>query len=454
MSILEKTGVRVYSEKARRLLASYGAEVVGDIVRIPHSLVKESLKRAPKEILLAARDPKYDLRIPTKDFPYIAPSGTAVYLYDLETGIKRPSLSSDLRDFAILSDYLDTVNFFWPIVCPTDKPPVLQRLYALFISLVNCRKHVQEGFLTEETAKWGIELASVIVGGREELKRRPIFSSINCPIAPLTFERGNTDAMMILARAGIPIAPMSMCLAGSTAPATLAGALAVANAEQLASLTIVQCSSPSAPMIYSLEISAMDKMTGEINYTAPEFTLLCAAGSQMAKFYGLPSLTSDVPLEVMPVDILSFERNVLKVAMHLMAPTDLSSWLGSLDRAKGASLPQLLLDAEVCEHAKAYLRRFEVSDETLALNVIDKVGPSGHFLAEKHTAKHFRREIWTRDLSDTFYLDPGEGSYLERARKKIKEILSTHSVPIEKDLAKEMEKVLQAAEKEIMSKRI
>lgn len=451
VSILEKTGVRVYSEKVRKLLAGHGAIVVGDIVKFPRSLVEESLKRAPKEILLAARDPKYDIKIPTTDFPFIATSGFSPFIDDLETNRRRPSTLSDLEAFALVSDYLDTVDFFWPTLVPNDKPPELQDLHSFFVAFKNNRKHVQHECKDEKTAKWAIELASTIVGGKEELKKRPIFSSVNCPVSPLIFEKGTTEAIVILARAGIPIAPMSMCIAGSTSPVTLAGTLAVANAEELATLVIIQCSSPGAPMIYSVESTPMDRKTGELDYTAPEFLLICAAAAQMARFYGLPNLTSDVPLEHIPTDVYSFERNVLKVAMHLMAQTDLSAWLGSVDRAKSASLIQLILDAEACEHAKAYLRSFNINDETLALEVIDKVGPGGHFLNEKHTLKHLRKELWIKSLSETFYLDPGEGSYFERAKKKVKEIISKHSVPIEEDILREMRSVLQIAEKDITS---
>lgn len=454
LHILEKTGVKIESEKVRRLLADNGAEVKGTIVRIPRFLVEEAIKKAPKKITLGAREPKYDLTIPSDSLPFIATSGFSPFVEDFETGKKRESTASDLKDFAIIADYLDTVDFFWPIVVPRDIPPALQSLYSLVISLENNRKHIQGDAINEKTAKWEIELASIIVGGKEELKKRPIFSTVNCPVAPLTFEKGSSEAMIILARAGIPVAPMSMVLAGTTGPVTLAGTLAIANAEELASLVIVECASPGAPMIYTTEISSADMKSGEINYTAPEFPLLCAGCAQMARFYKIPNLTADVPLEEIPSDLLSLERNVLKTAMHLMTRTDLSAWLGSLERAMSASLTQVILDAEACEHAKGYLRKFEVNEDTLALGVIDRVGPRGHFLSEKHTRERFRQEIWIKELSSTFILDPvKEGSFLERAKVKVKEILSTHKAPsIDKDKRREMKQILQAAEKEIMGR--
>ena len=452
LRILRETGVKIHSEKVRRLLAENGAKVTGDIVKIPSSLVEEAIKRAPEEITLGAREPKCDLKLPVDDFPFLATSGFSSFVEDFETGERRGSTSSDLKDFALISDYLDTVDYFWPIVLPGEMPPPLQELHALAISLENNRKHIQCSCVTEKTAKWQIRLASALVGSEQELRKRPIISTINCPVAPLTFERGAAEALVMLARAGIPTLPMTMVLATTTGPATMAGALVVANAEELASLVIVECADPGAPIIYTSEVAPANMKTGEINYKAPEYPLLSAALAQMARFYKIPSLVADVSLEEIPSALLSFERSILKVAMSFMSQTDLSAWLGSRDQALSASLDQLILDAEVCEHARAYLRRFEVNDDTLALDIIHKVGHGGHFLGEKHTIVHFRKEIWSRELSAPFIVDPvTKGSFLERAKAKVKEILSTHkSPPIKKDVHEEMRRILRDAEKDIM----
>ncbi len=453
LRILKETGVKIRSEKVRKLLAENGAEVSGNIVKIPSSLVEEAIERAPEKITLSAREPKCDLKLPADDFPFLATSAFSPFVDDFETGERRKSTSSDLKDFAVISDYLDTTTHFWPIVIPRELPPPLQGLHAFVISLENVRKHIQGGSCTtEKTAKWQIRLASAIVGGEEELRKRPIFSSIQCPVAPLTFEEGSSEAIVMFARAGIPTAPMTMVLAATTGPATMAGTLAMANAEELASLVIVECANPGAPIIYTSEAAPANMKTGAINYKAPEYPLLSAGCAQMARFYKIPSLVADISLEEMPSDLSSFERNILKVAMSFMSRTDLSAWLGSRDQALSASLDQLILDAEVCEHARAYLRRFEVNDDTLALDIIHKVGPGGHFLSEKHTIEHFRKEIWSRELCDTFILDPeAKGSFRERAKAKVKEILSTHKPPpIKEDVRKEMGQILQAAEKDIM----
>jgi trimethylamine--corrinoid protein Co-methyltransferase len=111
----------------------------------------------------------------------------------------------------------------------------------------------------------------------------------------------------------------------------------------------------------------------------------------------------------------------------------------------------LVLDAETYEHARAYLRRFDINDDTLALDVIHKVGPGGHFLDTKHTLEHFKKEIWSRELSDTFILDPAaKGSFIEKAQAKVREILATHRAPIiEEAVDKEMRRIIEDAERDI-----
>ena len=187
LRILKETGVRILSEKVRKLLADNGAEIDGDIVKIPKPMVEEAVRRVPQEITMGARDPKWDLKIPADEFPFMSASGLSPFVDDFETGERRYSTSSDLKDFALVCDYLDTVDFFSPSVIPNDMPPPVQELHKAAIALRNNRKHFQGGSITEKTAQWQVRLASAVVGGEAELRKRPIFSMVNCPVAPLTF---------------------------------------------------------------------------------------------------------------------------------------------------------------------------------------------------------------------------------------------------------------------------
>jgi trimethylamine--corrinoid protein Co-methyltransferase len=455
LKILQQIGIKVLSKKVQSLLAENGAEVdsVRSIVKIPSSLVEEAVKKAPEEMVLCGRDPKFDLKLPSKAFPFVGLSGCSAFMRDFETGEKRRAKASDLKDFAILSDYLDGVDFFWPIVWAADMPTTVQTVRGLAIAFNNIKKHVQWQALSEKEAKWQIKLASTIVGDENRLKKRPIFSSINCPVSPLVFEEGSSEAMVELAKAGIPVVPMSMALCGSTAPATIAGTLVIVNSENLAALVILHCANPGAPMIYCAESTSADMRTGDMNYRAPELPLLAAGIAQMAKFYRLPCYPApvgmDSTLHPTAEDLESLIEVSKEIAFIHSCHGDISAGLGSLENAESAALEQVILDVEAWVHARAYLRTFSVDEETLGFDVISEVGPGGNFLGLKHTLEHFQKEIWLK--KGTTILPSTDGSLVERAKEKVREILSSH-VPsqLDKEVKREIDQILRNCEKDML----
>ena len=448
LKILHQIGIKVLSKKVQSLLAENGAEIdaANSIVRIPSSLVEEAIGKAPKEIVLCGRNPRFDLKLPSRDFTFVATSGYATFMRDLETGEKRMTKTSDLRDFAILADYLDEVDFFDAIVAPTELPPFAQTVHSLAVSFECTEKHVLNRALNEKQAKWQIKLASAVIGDEEKLRKRPIFCSVNCPVSPLLFEKGSSEAMIELARAGIPAIPMSMALCGSTAPATIAGTLAIVNAENLAALAILQSSNPGAPMIYCAESTSANMRTGDIDYQAPELPLIAAGATQMARLYDLPCYTTSIGMDETPDDWESLIGASEKFALIQLGRGDISAGLGSLENAESSALEQVILDVEAWEQAKAYLRRFKVDEETLGFDAISKVGPGGNFLGLRHTLEHFQKDIWLK--KEPAVLSSTGGSPIERAKEKVKEILSTHVPPkLDEDVRREISQILRNCEK-------
>jgi trimethylamine--corrinoid protein Co-methyltransferase len=451
LKILQEIGVKVLSKKVQSLLAENGAkiDVANAIVKIPNSLVEDSIKKAPKKIVLCGRNPKFDLKLPSKDFTFIATSGYSTFIRDFKTGEKRMTKTSDLRDFTIIADYLDQVDFFDSIVAPTELPPPVQTVYGLAVSFENTEKHVLNRALNAKQAKWQIKLASAVVGGEEKLRKRPIFCSINCPVSPLLFEEGSSEAIVEWAKAGVPVVPMSMALCGSTAPATIAGTLVIVNAENLASLVILQCANPSAPMVYCAESTSADMRTGDINYQAPELSLISAGATQMARSYNLPCFTTSIGMEETPNDWESLIWASKRVALVQLGRGDISAGLGSLENAESAALEQVILDIESWEQVKAYLRRFKVNEETLGFDAIREVGAGGNFLGLKHTLEHFQKEIWLK--KEPTLLPSMGGSLVERAKEKVRQILSSH-IPsqLDKEVKREINQILRNCEKDML----
>jgi len=450
LRVLEEVGVKILSPSVRNMLQEHGAEVDGEIVKIPSSMVEEALKTVSRSMVLAARDPKLDLKLPNEgDHPYAATNGVVGKMYDLDTGEARETRLSDLRDFAVLCDYLDDIDFFWPILFPTDVPSQIQNVRGLATVFENFRKHVQWQALNAKEAKWIARMASIIVGGEEKLKERSAVSIIGCTISPLTFEAGMAEAFVELAKAWIPVMPFPMPLEGMTGPATIAGTLTIANSENLATLVMVQCANPGAPMIYCAECAPIEPYTGKICYEAVETPLLATGVADMARFYGLPCYSLAAGMDVRPRDWDDLLIRAAKMALTQLMHPDITAGLGTLDEAEYVALEQLLLDVEAWRIAKAYLRSFEVSGETIGLEAIKQAGPGGSFLSLKHTLKHFEREVWIQ-YKPKILRYPFRGSITDEARKRVKEILGTHRPePLEEEVKKELEKCLEEAEKDL-----
>ena len=453
LRVLEEVGVKVLSSSVRELLREHGAEVDGEVVKIPSSMVEEALKKAPREITLAARDPKWDLKLPVeRDYPYATLTGAPGKVYDLETGEKREATLEDQRRFAVLADYFDDIDFIWHVVVASDIPTNLRSVYSYVTILKHNRKHIQSGGYNAEEARWIIKIASAVVGDEEKLKHRPIVSAVGCPICPLVFEAGIIEGLVEFAKAGLPVMPFSMPLMGVSSPATFAGAVTLGNCENLATLVIIQCANPGAPMIYCVEGAPIEPYTGKIWYEAVEVPLLNVACVQMARFYGLPCYSLGAALDRRPRDWDDLLIQAVNMALGQLVHGDITAGFGGLEEAEYAALDQVVLDVEAWRIVKAYLRSFEVSEETLGLEEIKKAGPGGSFLALKHTLRHFGREVFTEYRPKV--LDyPFKGSIVDAARKKAVEILETYRPePLEEDVEREVDRLLREAEEDLKKK--
>lgn len=447
---LEEIGVKVHSPSVLKTLSDFGARVdlKAGVARLPEGVVNEALEKAPKQITLHARDPKHDLRLPTEGAPYICTTGLAVYVIDLDTGERRPSTRKDIADFGRLSDALKQLSYFWPTVTATDVKEDAHSLHELWTSFQNCTKHVQGvSIIDAEDAKAQIELGACIAGGKDALKKRPLFSVISCPVAPLSFERGAIEGQAELARGGIPVVSMSMSLSGMSSPVTLAGTIVNANAENLASLTITQASAPGAPHIYSSESAPIDMATGGISYYAPESGAISAAMGQMARRYRLPNMVGAWGVGGMEPGIPEEFSEVMGGVLYSLSGTDLAAGMGSLDSAKGASLAQVVLDAWLWEDVLPFIRKFRVDEDTIPLEVMKAVGHGGTFLTHPHTQRNFRKELYVRPKDWKSWQRYPSGLMVADAITTAKRALKEHVVPkLEPEVAEQGDRIIKAYE--------
>ena len=455
LEVLETVGLNIPSKTALEILDKAGANVdyEKNRVTIPEHVVKEALAKAPKTITYCARNPKNDFTLDKKK-THFGTDGYAVFIRDFETGKRRSSTKQDLALWASIADYLPMVNNFWPSVAPTEVPVAVQFTYAMLTSLSNMGKHVEGEAKNAREARYEIEIAAAIVGGEENLRKRPIISAVACPVAPLGYETGLLEATIEFSKAGIPVVPLAMPVAGQTGPMTIAGTLVVNNAEVLGNLVICEFASPGAPVLYAGCPGTMDLKTGKF-ICAPESELVNGALTSLARYYDLPCEISGGASNSNTLDVQSGYERTLGILTTSLTGPDILCCLGGLEASNTMSPELLVIDNEIVEEALRIERGFEVNPDTLAVDVIQKVGPGGHFLGQKHTITHMRSEQWIPKISDSrtygAWAEAGSKDVATVAREKIKQILATHKPePLPKDVQEEIAGIMKRCEKEFL----
>ena len=258
------------------------------IVHLPGHVVEEFLAKAPPAYTLAALDPDLDLPLDGKH-SFLGTDGCGVQIIDAFTGELRRSTKQDVMDIARVADYLEGIAFHWVPLSAQDCPPESRSLHELDAVWHVSRKHVQtETILTEIEMQAAVEMAANLVGGRDELRTRPILSIMQCTSSPLAQDKGSLEAALLAAQAGLPVGFMTMASCASSGPATMAGTLVVGNAEVLSALVLMQMAQPGCPVYYAAAQTTMDLHTGAYTGGGPEDFLFGAATNQLADFYHVP----------------------------------------------------------------------------------------------------------------------------------------------------------------------
>jgi trimethylamine--corrinoid protein Co-methyltransferase len=450
LGILEKVGMRLRSERHLEYLENHGFEVDKKnwIVRMPETLVTDALKQAPKSFSLYSRDRENDLQIGQRNC-YYSTSGCASDVVDVESGMRRPARLLDVASCAKIVDAIRSLGMFFSPVSAHDAPVGVGPILEYRTTVENCTKHVHMVDLSSAyEAEYVIKIAAEVVGGVEKLIKEPIVSDMICSVSPLTIDVSALTTVLTFVREGLPVSSTSMPLAGATAPMTPAGTLALANAEALGCIAVLQAFRPGTPIIYNVLPSIIDPRTGTYRAAAPEAIWMRIAGAQIADHYRIPCMVGGINSASKTSNIQDGYEKAMTAVFSRLAGADIFTGFGLLDSATALAMDQLIVDSEICEHLEKALNQRPVDDESLGLDVIAKVGPEGHYLAEKHTLKH-ANEVWIprRPIVDkTDSRDP-EG-LVRNARKKVREILNTHHpTPLDASVLNRIDEIVKEPQK-------
>jgi trimethylamine--corrinoid protein Co-methyltransferase len=450
LSILERTGVRFPSKKALKVLADHGAIVDADsqVVRFPAEIVKNAMSKVPRYFTMGARDLSYDLNL-EDGCTYFTTDGCGVETVDFETRLLRPSCKEDVGKMARVADFLPSVGFIWPMVSAQDHG-ITAPLHELDAAYNNSVKHIQsETVMGEAPARYAAEIATVIAGSKDEVRKRPPFSLVVCTIAPLIQDKEGIEGAMVLAEAGIPVGFLAMPTLGTTAPATLAGALAMGDAEIISAAVLMQMVAPGTPVFHSLMQAWADPSSGSyVSY--PLDARGRYAPVEMAHNWGMPALGACYGTDSSDAGTWqSAAEPALDPYMVGLTGAEIVTGMGLCHTYTRLYPEQLLMDADIYQRARHYLMTMDINPETLALDTINAVGPGGHFLAQKHTRTHMR-DAMKRAITHQVSRDGKYRDAREVAIEKTKWILENHHPePLETSKRVELARILSAADREL-----
>jgi trimethylamine--corrinoid protein Co-methyltransferase len=397
-------------------------------------LVENVLSKVPSNYTLYARNPEYDLPLDGLH-GYLTLDGCGIKIKDLDTGEIRNSTKEDLENAIRVADYLPQISFLWPTICAGDKTSRIQPMYEFCAMLLNSSKHIQAMTAVDPlNAKGTVELAQTAVGGKDNLKKRPILSNFQCSISPLSYDEKGIEAACIFAEAGIPVGFMTMQIGCSTAPATLAGNLVLGNAEILAGILLIQLLYPGTPTFYGSCATVMELKRGGVTCGGPEDFLLQAASAQLARYYKIPSNIGTFATGAKSSNWHAGVENSISGAVSMFSKADMMCGAGLINGATIFSYEQLLLDCEIYNILKAVVEGFPVNSDTLAVDVIHKVGAQNHYMLEEHTVRNLHN-FWQPLIIDRSPYDEwilkGKPTAQSNARQLAKEILDIHQpIPV------------------------
>jgi trimethylamine--corrinoid protein Co-methyltransferase len=448
LEILARTGARLYEQEAIDLLKSAGASVAdGNLVRIPAGLVEKAFSTVPKRVTLFDRNGQASIFLEEGNC-YYGTGSDCLNIIDHRTGERRKPVMQDIVEGMTVCDALPHIDFVMSMFLPSEVDAMVSDRYQMEAMLNNTTKPIV--YVTNEFSGCvdAVEMAEIVAGGSEALKLRPFAA---CYINVTTGLRHNAEALeklLFLAEKGLPALYIPVVVSGITGPMTTAGSMALVNAGVLVGLVLSQLKREGAPFIVpGWGGEGIDMRTMVNPYCAPDPKGMAHA---LAHHYRLPMFGLGGCSESKLVDQQAAAEAALTLLAETLGGANLIHDLGYLESGLCGSLAQLVICNEMVGWIARMMAPVEINEETLALDLIDELGPDGQFLGTEHTMAHFRErwypEVFERGNFDQWQAKGGQ-SLGERAAAHVERILAEHKPePLPREIAQQVKEVVWRAE--------
>ncbi len=446
LDILSRTGIVMKNEAGRELLLEAGAWESGGRIKIPPHLVMDGLASAPPRIPMFNRLGELTMPLEAgagRSPPvFFGPGSDCPFTIDVEAGERRKATSEDVRRIAQLCDGLAQIDFIMSMGTPSDVPALDHYLHS-FINMI--RGSVKPNVYTannREDMEAMYRIACAVAGGETELREKPFLLHYAEPISPLLFNDESVDKLLFCAEKGIPVTYLPSPNTGGGGPITLAGALALGNAECLAGLVLSQLVRPGTPLLYGMNTAALDMKSAIVSYGSPEWPLGMAACTDLARYYDLPVWGTAGATDSKVVDAQAGIEATVTVMTAFLTRCNLVHDVGYIEYGTTSSMEMLVVVDEIIREARYIMGGVEVSERTLAREAIHRAKPGGGFLADDHTLDNWKWAQWRPALIDRMrydnWVERGRQDMTARANERARQILAEHEVPPLPEAAEEV----------------
>jgi len=451
IEILERTGAIVHDEETLELFKEAGCWMEGERVRFPAGLTEWAVRSAPSRIVLYDREGNRSMVLEGRN-TYYGPGPTNTYHRDPYTGERRRPVVSDNENAGKVCDALENIDFAMDLGTPTGVTDTLADVYAFKALVTNCRKPIVHWGFDIEQYEYMIEMAAEIAGGMENLQKKPFFCLYSEPTSPLSHSREAIAKAVFAAKKRVPIVYTPCVMLGGTTPATQAATIALGVAESLVGIIASQLVREGSPIIMGGVYAIMDMKTTVYSYGSPEFHAMQAGIAEVAHHMGIPVFGTAGCTDSHTLDGQAAGEAAMSIFIAAQSGANLVHDVGYTGSGSMGSLYQLVMCDEIIGMVKRFMRGIPVNDYSLALDVIDDVGPGGHFLAQKHTMENFKRETWfpsvmSRMRHDGWKSMEGGTTMGDRVTAKMRDILENYKVPSLPDgVLKKIDEIVEKAE--------
>ena len=399
LEIMERTGMRFFDQEALDLFKNAGAGISDEnLVRIPSHLVEWARRCVPENVNIFDRNQQLSMML-GGDRTYYGVGSDCMSTYDLETGEHRKAVLSDVVNGVRLVDALSNMDFVMSMFLPSDVSQAVYERHQMSIMLQESTKPIIFVGIEAESTGIAIDMAAAVAGGLKVLQQYPFVINYVNTVSAFHHNGESLQRLLYAAERNIPNIYAPGSTRGTLAPITSAGAMALHNAGQLAGLVLSQLKREGSPLI------------------------LCGRNG------GFLDMRTMVSLYTAPVDAQAAGETALTLFEKTLNGANIIHDLGYLDSAMTGSLELVVYSDEVIEWIKRYWQPLEISEESLALDLIHATGPDGHFLESDHTLRHFR-ELWAPALFDRLdfetWSSKGSLTLQQKANQRVLEIIGSH----------------------------